>query len=289
MHLKRKDSMVFLSPALFLYSVFVLIPILMGLFYSFTNINGLSKNIDFVGFNNFIRVFGDEGFWYRLKNTLLFTLAFAVMINFVALVIALLLELKFNRIYKGVMRILFYLPAVLTPLIVGYMWYYILKMGFAELFSAIGLETLAKIDLIGNKTNAMIAIIIVTAWMQIGPTMIIFVAGLSNISPDYYEAAEIDGANKFQVFMRISIPLIIPSFMINFVLSVINGFKQFDQIYSLTGGGPGNATETLSLLIYFKAYSAGDLPYACATAFIQFVVVMLTALLIIRYFKRREE
>lgn len=288
MQLKRKDSMIFLSPALLLYSLFVLVPILMGLFYSFTNINGFSQNTDFVGFGNFARIFKDELFWNSFKNTFIFTLACAVVGNFIALVIALLLELNFKKFYKGTLRILFYLPAVLTPVIVGYMWYYIFKIGFTDLFYALGLENLAKIDFIGNK-NAMIAIIIVTVWMQVGPAMIIFIAGLSNISPDYYEAAQIDGANKFQTFMRISIPMIAPSFMINLVLSVINGFKQFDQIYSMTSGGPGNATETISLRIYFKGYQSGDLPYACATAFVQFLVVMAIALLIIRYFRREED
>lgn len=287
MRLNRKDTIMFMLPAIILYSIFVLLPLVIGLYFSFTDINGMSRTIDFVGFENFKRVLADKNFFGSLKNTFIFTLIFSIFSNLLAIIIALFLELEFSKLYKNVIRILFYLPAVLTPVIVGFMWYYIFKVGLPGIFEVLGLETLSKIQFIGTD-YALYSTIFVTIWLQAGTAMIIYIAGLSNIDNNLYEAARIDGAGQMRVFRHISIPMIIPAFLINIVLSIISGFKQFDQIFTMTKGGPGNRTQVISLLIYSKAFSAGDLAYASATAFILFVIVCLMSLLIINYFKGQE-
>ena len=288
MQLNRRDSTLFLLPATFLYGAFVVLPVLMGLYYAFTDLSGLQTEMNFVGLDNFVRVLSDPRFWNSFGNTAVFTLIFAVFSNLIALAIALLLELKMQRAYKSLMRVLFYLPTVLTPVVVGYMWYYLYKVGIPEQMTALGLVSAAKFEFVGTSA-ALYSTAAITVWMQAGTAMVIFIAGLSNIPPELYEAARIDGASQWQIFRHISIPMISSSLMINLVLSVINGFKQFDQIYTMTHGGPGNATETVSLLIYFKGFSSGEMSYACATAFVLLVVVMLIALAIIRYFREGSE
>lgn len=287
MRLNRKDTTMFILPATILYSIFVLLPLILGLYFSFTDINGMSKTINFVGFDNFKRVFMDENFSTSLKNTFIFTLLFSIFSNLLAIIIALFLELEFSKLYKNVVRVLFYLPAVLTPVIVGFMWYYIYKVGLPGIFEMLGLKSLSKVQFIGTD-YALYSTIFVTIWLQAGTAMIIYIAGLSNIDNNLYEAAKIDGAGQISIFRHISIPMIIPAFLINIVLTIISGFKQFDQIFTMTKGGPGNRTQVISLLIYSKAFSAGDLAYASATAFILFIIVCGISLFIINYFKGQE-
>ncbi|NMA06949.1 MAG: sugar ABC transporter permease [Ruminococcaceae bacterium] len=288
MQLNRRDSILLLVPATLLYAVFVVLPVFVGFYYSFSDLSGIQSVLHFVGFDNYLRVVQDSRFWNSFQNTVIFTLIYAVLSNLLGLVIALLLELRMSRIYKNTMRVLFYLPAVLTPVVVGYIWYYLYKVGIPEFFSTIGLVDIAKFEFIGTS-SALYATAFVTVWMQTGTAMIIFIAGLSNIPNELHEAAHIDGATQFQIFRHISIPMVSYSFMINLILSIINGFKQFDQIFTMTKGGPGKSTETVSLLIYSKGFQAGDMSYACTVSFFLLVVVMLISTMIIRYFREGGE
>ena len=288
MQLNRRESTLFLMPATLLYAAFVVLPVFVGLYYSFTDLSGIQSVLHFVGFDNYLRVMQDSRFWDSFQHTVIFTLIFAVFSNLLALVIALLLELKMSKIYKDTMRVLFYLPAVLTPVVVGYMWYYLYKVGIPEIFSTMGLVDAAKFEFIGTS-SALYSTAFITVWMQAGTAMIIFIAGLSNIPNEMYEAARIDGASQIQIFRHVSIPMVSYSFMINLILSIISGFKQFDQIFTMTMGGPGKSTETVSLLINSKGFQAGDMSYACTVSFFLLVVVMLISTVIIRYFREGGE
>jgi ABC-type sugar transport system permease subunit len=176
---------------------------------------------------------------------------------------------------------------VLSRVIVGIMWYYILKIGLPTIFQLLGLQGLSNVEWIGTQWS-LYSIILVSTWLYMGTALIIYVTSLESISVELFEAAFIDGASRLKSFWYIAVPLIVPAFLVNFILSIILGFQQFDQILSMTRGGPGNATNTLTYSIYNKAYLSIDGGYATAEAYVLFLIVMVIALLIIRFFRTKE-
>ncbi len=285
--LKRSTSFLFSLPALLLYSTFVIFPLLLGLYLSLTEFTGYSASYKLIGFANYARVLADPEFWFSVKITCIFTLIFALSQNLGALVLAFLLELTMRRWVSRAVRTLVYLPNVLSRVIVGIMWYYILKIGLPTLFELFGLKGLAGVEWIGTQWS-LYSIILVSTWLYTGTALIIYLTSLESISTELFEAASIDGASRFRSFWHISIPLIVPAFLVNFILSIILGFQQFDQILTMTRGGPGNATTTLTYSIYNKAYLSIDGGYATAEAYALFLLVMVISLLIIRFFRTKE-
>lgn len=240
---------------------------------SLTDWNGYGT-AEFVGLKNFIDFFHDVRALSDIKTTILFALGSAPLLNIVGLLYALLMNSKMKG--KSVATACIYMPAIISPLIMGYIWYLLLQPGRGVLFNIF--NQLGHPEWFGNwmgsYTSCMIVLILVNVWQYAGMTMIIYLAGLQNISKDLYDAAKIDGASTIQCFRYITLPLLIPSIRINVITNIIGSLSVFDIVMSLTGGGPGYQTETLSIYIMRMCYGSKT-GYSTAVAIIMFVIVLI--------------
>ncbi len=278
----------FTYPAIILFSVFYCIPIIASFIMSFTNWN--IKRINepkFTGLKNFERLLHDDYFMLALKNTVLFAVATTIGI----VVFGLLLALLLNSAVKGksFFRTVFYLPAVLSLIVIGIMFKAVFKLDggiLNQILTALGFSG-AVHDWLGDGSTAMWSIIFVQIWKWSGFAMAIYLAGLQGIPKDYYEAATIDGANVWQRFKNITLPLLAPAFTVVITMNTIGGFKVFEQVYVMTNGGPGNATQVLNTFIY-KEFSKGSLGRSSAMSLILFVVIAVIAVIINKTLTKRE-
>ena len=278
----------FTYPAIIVFTIFSCFPIIASFIMSFTNWN--IKRISepkFVAFKNFARLFNDDYFLLALKNTVLF----AVVTTLGIVILGLLLALLLNSAIKGktFLRTCFYLPAVLSLIVVGIMFKAVFKLDggiLNQILTTIGLESLTR-DWLGDGKTAMWSIIFVQIWKWSGFAMTIYLAGLQGISKDYYEAATIDGAGTWDKFKNITLPLLAPAFTVVITMNTIGGFKVFEQVYVMTNGGPGNATQVLNTYIY-KEFSKGTLGRSSAASLLLFLMISVIAVLVNRALTKRE-
>lgn len=287
-NMKKFYPYYFTFPSILVFIIFFGVPVVAGFILSFTNWN-INRIFEpkFNGIKNFIYLFQDEYFKLALLNTL----KFAVITTISIIVIGLLLALILNSaiVAKSFFRTLFYLPAVLSLIVVGIIFTSIFKMDngvLNQLLTSIGLENLAK-DWLGNPNTALYSVIFVQVWKWSGFAMAIFLAGLQGISKDYYEAARIDGASKWQQFCNVTFPLLAPAFTVVVTMNTIGGFKVFEQVYVMTGGGPGNATQVLGTYIY-REFSKGTLGRSTAMGLILFIMISIIAVLLNKFLRSRE-
>lgn len=266
----------FLVPALTLYAFIVLVPSGRGAVLAFTDWDGISPTWEWIGLDNFVRLWETE----VARDTVGRTIVIAVSIMVVQNAIGLLLALGVNSQIKSrnLLRVLLFAPAVLTPVVIAYLWRNLLAPTGAlnALLDAVGLDGLQR-QWLGDSGTAMWAIIGIVVWQFAGYSMVIFLAGLQSIPADVYEAAALDGAGSVRRFLSIDLPLLAPAITINLMLSIIGGIKLFDQVYATTGGGPANSTETLSTLIYRFAFNSGQFSFAVALAVVLTVLVAIFA------------
>ncbi len=276
--------MLMVLPAFILFFAFHTFPMLQGIFYSFTNWRGYGS-WEFVGFRNYMNVFQDG----RALNAYLFTFQFAivstVLVNIISLIIALGLNAKIK--FMKTLRAVYFMPNILSILIVGFIFNYIFAVFLPSIAEGLGITALAT-NILGNPDLAWVGIVIVAVWQAAAFNTILYLAGLATISDDLYEASNLDGANKWQEFWKITFPLIAPFFTINMVLAMKNFLMVFDHIMALTGGGPGRATESISLLIYRGGFQGGEFAYQSANAVIYFIVIVTISIIQIRYLQKRE-
>lgn len=281
--------LLFIAPALLIVLVFFIIPVVGGFVYSFTDWNGLSKQINFIGLKNFEELFlKDEKFYLGLRHTLTFSLLITIFQNIFGLVLALVMDRKF--IGRNFFRAVFYMPAVLSPLMVGYAWTFILNPTIGAInaiFKAVGLGGLAN-DWLGDPKLALLSIVFVIIWQFTGYSMVIYIAGLQAIPLDLYEAADIDGVGRWQKFKYITFPLLAPAVTINILLTMISTLKAFDHIFVMTKGGPGYATEVISTLLYREAFTNDNMGYGSAISVVLFILITSLSLILLKYLRRRE-
>ena len=284
--LERSQYLIMLLPMLILYLVFTVYPVIQGIFYSFTDWDGINSNFNMIGLDNYKNFFTDFVVLTPLKNTFIYAFFVTILQNICALALALALNQKIKT--KNLLRTLIFIPVVLSALIVGYLWSYLFTEPIAQLGDFLGIEAM-KYNLLGDPDTSLPAGIFVTVWKGVGYTMIIFLAGLQGVDQEIYEAAMVDGTKGFQRFRYITFPLIAPSFTINMVLVMEGAFKQFDLIFALTLGGPGNSSELLSLTIYresFEYYRAG---YGTTMGVILFLIIVILSLIELVGLRRRED
>lgn len=278
----------FTYPAIILFFIFYCIPIIASFVMSFTNWNIKRINSPkFTGLKNFVRLFEDDYFLLALKNTVLFAVATTVGIVVRGLLLALLINAAIKG--KAFLRTVFYLPAVLSLIVIGIMFKAVFKLDggiLNQILNAIGLSSLTR-DWLGNGTTAMWSIIFVQIWKWSGFAMAIYLAGLQGISADYYEAATIDGATVWQRFRKITLPLLAPAFTVVITMNTIGGFKVFEQVYVMTNGGPGNATQVLNTYIY-KEFSKGTLGRSSAASLLLFLLIAVIAVIVNKALTSRE-
>lgn len=266
----------FVLPAVAFYVFVVVVPSIRGAQLAFTDWDGLSQGMHYVGLDNLRRLFADPTARETLGNTILLAIGITVIQNVVGLALALALHTKIKT--RGVLRVFLFAPAVMTPIAAGFLWRNLLAPEGAvnTALSAIGLGGLRQ-DWLGNPHIALWTIVGVVVWQFAGYSMVIFLAGLEGIPAEINEASMLDGARAWSRFWYIVRPMLAPAITVNLMLSMIGGLKLFDQIEAMTGGGPGHASESMSTLLYKTAFTSGQFGYATAIALVFAVLVAVVS------------
>ena len=268
-----KYFVIFILPALIIYLLFSITPFLYTIYYSFTDYTDMNPiNLHFVGLKNYIKVLQTPVMLAAIKNSVIYAILLTGFQTLLGLPLAFVLNQKLKS--RNLLRAVFFFPAVFSSLIIGYLWNFIMSSSDFGLINNIlhqlGLGTLNFF----TSKNALYSVILTQIWQWTGWAMVIFLANLQSISPDLYEAAEIDGANGLKKFMYVTLPLMCPSVKIVIVTGLIGGLKVFDIIYSMTSGGPGDATQTVMTVMMKKGISEGF--YSTGSAFgVCFFIIVL--------------
>ena len=282
---RQRTFLLITLPILALFVCFNTIPLIRGVVYSFTNFKGFGT-YDWVGLRNYIDLFGDA----RVGKSYLFTFKLAVVATILTNVISLILALALNSKIKAksFFRAAYFLPNVLGALVVGYIFQYLFTYILPAFGKMIGSESLSG-SMLSNENTAWIAIVVVCAWQAIAMNTIIYISGLQTVPEDVYEAGSLDGATGWKQFRHLTFPLIIPFFTINMVLCVKNFLMVFDQIMSMTKGGPAQSTESISYLIYNNGMSGGQFGFQSANAVVFFIVIVALSAAQMQISSRKEE
>ena len=268
-----KYFVIFILPALIIYLLFSITPFLYTIYYSFTDYTDMNPiNLHFVGLKNYIKVLQTPVMLAAIKNSVIYAILLTGFQTLLGLPLAFVLNQKLKS--RNLLRAVFFFPAVFSSLIIGYLWNFIMSSSDFGLINNIlhqlGLGTLNFF----TSKNALYSVILTQIWQWTGWAMVIFLANLQSISPDLYEAAEIDGANGLKKFMYVTLPLMCPSVKIVIVTGLIGGMKVFDIIYPMTSGGPGDATQTVMTVMMKKGISEGF--YSTGSAFgVCFFIIVL--------------
>lgn len=284
---RRPPSWLFLMPAAAAYGLVMLYPSVAGAYSAFTEWDGLSGAREFVGFDNFLRLFAQPESFAALRNTLLLGAFIVVFQTLFGLLLALALHRSVAG--RGFWRVVFFTPVVLAPIAVSYLWQYIYGINGAlnTAFGLLGLGAFRR-DWLGDPDLALWSVGFVVVWQFVGITMVICLAGLQGIPQELFEAALTDGASRIQVLWHITLPLLRPALMVTIVLSTIGSIKLFDQVFVMTAGGPGTATETLSTALYRQAFTYGEYGYGASFALVIAILALGLGLLQQRLIQRGE-
>lgn len=263
----------FVLPALVPYVFVVIAPALQGGFFSFTDWNGVSRDWEFVGIDNFARLIESQTGLTAIANTFLYSILTTVFENVFGLLLALALHTRIKS--KNALRVVFFAPVVILSVVVAYLWQYMYKPGDGALtlmLHGVGLTDVSP-NWLGDPSIAVFAICFIVIWQFTGYTMVIYLAGLQGVPAEQLEAAALDGAGPFARFWYVVRPLLAPAITVNVVLSLIRGFMIFDQIWVTTGGGPAESTNSLSTLVYRTAFQFGELGRGAAIAVVLTILV----------------
>lgn len=272
----------FVWPAVIAFAGFHTLPVIIGVFFSFTNYAGYGA-WDFVGISNYINIFRDDRVLQAYVFSFLFAIVATVLTNAISLAIAMGLnaKIKARNFWRGV----YFVPYILAVLVVGYVFQFLFSNSLPKILSGI---PLFRDNILTNPDWAWTAIVVLAVWQACAFSIIIYLAGLQTIPADIYEAASIDGASAGRQFRSITFPLISAFFTINVVLSLKGFLQVFDPIIALTNGGPGTSTESVTMLIFRGGFTGGEFAYQTANAVIFFIVITVVSLLQFRVLQRRE-
>ncbi|HJC62321.1 MAG TPA: sugar ABC transporter permease [Candidatus Blautia merdavium] len=289
MNSKKLYPWYFAAGAALVYFLLCFLPGVLGIGYSFTDWNNFTTEVNFVGLDNYKQIFeGNSEYITYILNTVMFTIVTTAAKTIVGLALALLLTQKFIKC-KNFQRMIIFSPQVMSYLVVGLVFKSMLHptTGFLNNFlRSIGLEALAK-NWLTDLNLVFPSVMTVDTWKGMGYIMVVVIAGLMSISPEYYEAASIDGANFFQKFRCITLPLLKPVLVNVTVLNVTYGLRVFDMIYALTNGGPGNATGVINTAVY-KEFSKGNLAMGTTLSSVLFFFMLAILYFIIKSMENKE-
>ena len=275
-------------PAFVIFGMLFVVPTIIGIYYAFTNWSIFVPDTRFIGLANFRRIFIEQPVIYM--RPIMNTINFAVITSIFKLIFGLLFALLLNgkMFGRNALRSIFFLPQAVSTIVIGILFTTILSPNglLNNFLGIIGFEGLQRGWLITLST-AMPSVMAVEVWRFFGLNMVIFLAGLQAIDPTYYEAARIDGASRFQLFRNITLPLLMPAITINLVLNMVHGFRAFDLVFGLTGGGPGNATQVLATMV-FREFSAGHYGFSTALHTILLLMTTVVASLVYWLSSKRE-
>jgi multiple sugar transport system permease protein len=270
------------------YIVILVVPLFLSFFYSFTNLNPLFPTTKFVGLRNYSDLLKDRDFLNALSRTISFSLIIPIVANVAGLLVAMLLN-RDSRFY-AFLRTLFFIPQVLSGVIVGFIWTIILRTNNGILnivLNQLGIIT-QNIPWLGTPQLAFLSIVVVIIWQQMGFCVVVYLAALRGIPDDLIEASTIDGANKWQVFQNVTFPLLAPGVTVNVVLLLIITLKIYDHVAVLTAGGPGGTTETLAYYFVRISFIANEAGYGSAIALVLFVLIAITSISVTVFLRKRE-
>lgn len=290
---KRRDQLrflpwIFLAPALVIYSVVVVYPMLFSAYLSFFRWDGVAPKKIFVGFQNYVTLLThNEVFWIALKNNAIWLTAALLVPTSIGLGLALLLNSRFRG--SHIFRSIFYFPAVLSLAVVGLIWTWIYHpdLGLAnQLLDALGLKFLKR-NWLSDPQIAIYPVILAATWNAVGLPMLLFLAGLQTIPPELHEAAKVEGASRLQRFWHVTFPLLRETTLIVLAITSINALKAYDIIYAMTNGGPANRTQLLSTWMYFLTYNYNEVGLGTAIAVVLFSLTLIFAIPYIRLMTRK--
>ncbi|MTI59683.1 MAG: sugar ABC transporter permease [Firmicutes bacterium] len=276
----------FLLPAAFFCILYLVAPIPISAYYSFFKWSGMGKGIN-VGLNNWLKLLSDGVFWHSVSNN--FKLVFISLITQIPLgiILAVLLssKLKGTRIFK----IMFFIPMLISSVAVAFLWRYMYDPHFGLVNSFLNLIGLNGLNWLGEPGLAFYSVVIATCWQFTPLYMIIFMAGITGIPDQLYEAARIDGANSFQSFWKITIPLLKPTIVSASVLIIVGSLKYFGLIFALTGGGPNHSSEVMATYMYGKAFTEMRMGYGSTISLSLFIIAFVVSTLFLYLTNRKKE
>lgn len=273
-------------PAVAVFVTFFIVPLIFTIKYSFYNWTNFSPDITWSGLENYRKLFSDTMIFGGIKNSLIYAFFTVILQNLISLPVAVVLNTKFKG--RNFFRATFFCPAVLSTLVVGYLWKYILSAGdfglVNQMLNRIGIDT---VNFLGNGKLALASIIFTQVWQWFGWSMVIYLGNLQSIGDDLYEAASIDGATTLRKFWHITIPGLAPAIKTNLVTGIISGLKVFDVILSMTNGGPAHKTDTILSLMFAK-FSEGNYGYASSFGIMFLIVSMILSGILLGLFGKWE-
>lgn len=277
-----KTAYFFLAPAVSAIFFFFFIPVIAAFLISFTDFDiytlGDFSTLRFVGLDNYLNLFKDDLFWTALKNTFYFVIVAGPLSIMISLGAALLLNSKLVR-FKAIFRLSYFLPVVTTLVAVAIVWRFIYHHNFGIMNYFIGFFGIDPIDWLGDPFWAMPSIILMAVWKNFGYNMIIFIAGLQNIPEELYEAANIEGANAWQKFKSITIPMLAPTTIFISIITMIGFFQLFAEPYVMTQGGPLNSTLSIVQYMYQEGFRWWNMGYSASIAFVLFFIIFIGTLI----------
>jgi multiple sugar transport system permease protein len=278
-------ALLFLSPTLLVFSAFILFPVIFSFYLSFQQWNMFSGESNFVGLDNYSRLFKSDEFWQVLKNTAVYTLGTIPLNMAFSLLIAYILNKKI--IGKKFLRTAFFAPVIISPVAAALIWRWLYDPNFGIINYVIAIFGAGAVNWLNDPSAAMLALIIMGVWKTFGINMVLFSAGLQGIPESYYEAAEIDGAGKWAKFWNITIPMLAPTTFFIMIMSMISSFQVFDIVYVLTSGGPLGSTKVLVFYVYEQAFKFFEMGYASAAAYVLFGILFILTMLQVKYMQKR--
>lgn len=273
-------------PAVLLMSLFIFYPLVQGIHVSFTNWDGYSEQSRWVGLAQYRRLLADPVVLRAIVNTFIYGCGSTLLQNVFGLAYALFLDQKIRG--TGLVRTIVYLPIIISPLIMGYICYFFFQYDGGAANDILHVLGRPSLDWLGNGSAAVWIITLVNTYQYMGISMVIYLAGLQAIPKEFLEAAAIDGASGLVRFRSITLPLLMPSVTISVVYNVIGGLKLFDVIVAMTNGGPGNASQSLSTMMYNLYFAREDAGYAAALGNVMFLIITLVGLSLLHYLRGKE-
>ena len=280
----RRNYLGLTLPALLIYMCGMLIPLIIGFYYSLTDWNGFSPAFNFIGFENYRNLFKDSRFLHSLKFTSLFVILNTIIQNILALLFAVIIDsgIKGKNIYKTIL----FVPGLLSPVLVGFLWAKLLGTVYPEILVGLGFS--GKLKLLTNPDTVLYGLLIINNWMWIGYWMLIYLAALQGVPDELYEAASIEGAGPVASFFRITVPMIMPTITFCIVAVTLGGFQVYELIVTATGGGPGHASESFIMYIYNLAFASERAAFASANSMIYIVFLLAVAFVQLKILNKRE-
>jgi multiple sugar transport system permease protein len=275
----------FVAPFLVFFLMFLIWPMIHGVYLSFTDISLTGAGGNIIGFDNYAEAFADGDVWRSLGNTAWFTLLSTIPLVVIALVMAVLVEQGLPG--QWLWRLSFFMPFLLASTVVSQIWIWIFnpQLGIANAF--IGFFGAEPIAWLQNPDTAMWGVVIATVWWTIGFNFLLYLAAIQNIPAAQYEAAAIDGAGRFRQFWSITVPQLLPTTVLIVLLQVLASLKLFDQVYQMTGGGPGGATRSILQYVYEVGFTAFRFGYSAAISYVLFAIIIIVSLVLFPVTRRR--